>query len=270
MYGTDQVSTSLDALYALTRRFSGEFAIRPLFLRDPDQVWARLAQWVHDPDPHVRRLVSEGSRPRLPWGEAIPPDPDRALPLLEVLIADPVEVVRRSAANHLNDLTRTHPERVLRVVGRCGPDQLRTVAHALRSLVKQGHPGALALLGVEGGDVAVVEVVVPPRLALGGVLPVQVALRHEGSAPANVWVDVVVGFPKAAGGHGDRVFRGGRRTLGPGEQWAFEKRLSLRPVTTRPNRLGTHTLAIQVNGKRLWHGAFELVAADPPSARQRP
>src|SRR5687768_3842006 len=103
---------ALQALHALTQRFTAEFAIRPLLLAHPGLVFATLQRWTHDPSPHVRRLVSEGSRPRLPWGLQLRPliaDPRPTLPLLRALQDDPSAYVRRSVANHLNDIAKDHP-----------------------------------------------------------------------------------------------------------------------------------------------------------------
>ncbi|MCA8965932.1 MAG: DNA alkylation repair protein, partial [Planctomycetes bacterium] len=145
---------ALQALHAMTQRHTAEFAIRPFLREHPAQAWAALRRWVNDPSPHVRRLVSEGSRPRLPWGEvlqALIVDPSPTLPLLEQLQDDPSDYVRRSVANHLNDIAKDHPEVVAdwiaRHVGGADKQRLALLQRAGRTLIKRGHRGVLGAFG---------------------------------------------------------------------------------------------------------------------------
>jgi len=111
--GADPFEISMRAQYELTKRFTAEFSIRPFLIRSPERTLARLLEWTRDPDPHVRRLCSEGSRPRLPWAQRIPAfvrDPRPALPILDALKDDPALYVRRSVANHIGDIAKDHPE----------------------------------------------------------------------------------------------------------------------------------------------------------------
>ncbi|XID91336.1 DNA alkylation repair protein [Paenibacillaceae bacterium WGS1546] len=158
-YGLDHYDISMAALYEITKRHTSEYAIRPYLARYPSATLALLTDWAMDDNLHVRRLVSEGTRPRLPWSKRIPPlggDPRRNLALLELLIGDRSFYVRKSVANHLNDLTKEHRdvaldwirERVLRNGG--DPGISWTVRHALRSLSKSGDADALALVGAAG------------------------------------------------------------------------------------------------------------------------
>ena len=147
---------ALPTLAELTQRFTAEFAIRPFISRHPQPTLDTLARWVHDPSAHVRRLVSEGSRPRLPWGlrlQALVQDPSPTLPLLRALQDDPSAYVRRSVANHLNDIAKDHPDLVARWVGehRAGASAERAalLRHASRTLIKKGHPEVLAAWGLD-------------------------------------------------------------------------------------------------------------------------
>ena len=140
------------AQHALTRRFSAEFSIRPFLVRDQARTLARLLEWTTDPDPHVRRLCSEGSRPRLPWGmrlTAFVQDPGPVLPILERLKDDPSLYVRRSVANHLGDIAKDHPERVFALcqawLDGASNERKWLIRHALRHPAGKGHPTALAL-----------------------------------------------------------------------------------------------------------------------------
>ncbi len=146
------------ANYALTTRFTAEFSIRPFLVREQDRTLARLAEWVADPDPHVRRLVSEGTRPRLPWAEhlsAFIADPAPVLPLLDLLVDDGDLYVRRSVANHLGDIAKDHPELAFSVCRRwlkqASPGRAWTVRHAVRHPAKHGVAAALALRRRAGG-----------------------------------------------------------------------------------------------------------------------
>lgn len=150
-------AAGMRACHALTRRFTAEFAIRPFLLREPAATFARLAEWAGDPDPHVRRLVSEGTRPRLPWAERLPflmADPAPSLPLLERLVDDPELYVRRSVANHVGDIAKDHPGIACALCERwldgAGPERRWVVRHALRHPARQGQRAALRLRRLAG------------------------------------------------------------------------------------------------------------------------
>jgi 3-methyladenine DNA glycosylase AlkC len=150
--GEEPFEVSMLAQYELTRRFSAEFSMRPFLIRWPERTLAQLMAWTTDPDPHVRRLCSEGSRPRLPWAMRLPAfmrDPAPLLPLLEALKDDPSLYVRRSVANHLGDIAKDHPERVFALCQRwldgASKERLWLIRHALRHPARKGVPEALSL-----------------------------------------------------------------------------------------------------------------------------
>lgn len=156
--GEDPFAVAMRAQYELTRRFTAEFSIRPFLIHDFDRTLQQLTQWLNDPDPHVRRLCSEGSRPRLPWGARIPQliaDPTPALPILEALKSDPSLYVRRSVANHLGDIAKDHPSLVFalceRWLSNADKDLQWVIRHAVRHPARQGHATALALRKAAGG-----------------------------------------------------------------------------------------------------------------------
>jgi DNA alkylation repair enzyme len=141
--GIDPFDTSLHAQYELTRRFTAEFSIRPFLIRWPERTLARLLEWTRDPDPHVRRLCSEGTRPRLPWAQRIPAfvtDPRPVLPILEALKDDPELYVRRSVANHIGDIAKDHPELAFSICERwlrgASPERKWLIRHAVRHPAK--------------------------------------------------------------------------------------------------------------------------------------
>ncbi len=150
--GRDPFEISMRAQYEITRRFSAEFSIRPFLIRWPERTLARLMEWTRDADPHVRRLCSEGTRPRLPWAQRIPAfvrDPRPALPILETLKDDPDLYVRRSVANHLGDIAKDHPALVFelgeRWVKGASPERRWLIRHAVRHPAKKGVAAALRL-----------------------------------------------------------------------------------------------------------------------------
>lgn len=150
--GEDPFEISMWAQHEITRRFTAEFSMRPFLIRWPARTLERLMEWTRDPDPHVRRLCSEGARPRLPWAMRIPgfiEDPTPVLPILEVLKDDPDPYVRRSVANHLGDIAKDHPELAYLLCRRwakgASEERKWIIRHAVRLPAKKGEPEALKL-----------------------------------------------------------------------------------------------------------------------------
>lgn len=150
--GHDPFETSMMAQYELTKRFSAEFSIRPFLIRWPERTLAKLTEWTKDSDPHVRRLCSEGTRPRLPWATRIPAfikDPRPVLPILETLRDDPDLYVRRSVANHIGDIAKDHPRLAFKLCERwlegATKDRKWLLRHAVRHPAKKGVKAALRI-----------------------------------------------------------------------------------------------------------------------------
>ncbi|HMP77239.1 MAG TPA: DNA alkylation repair protein [Kiritimatiellia bacterium] len=267
-YGIDDPETALPALREMTKRFSAEFAIRPFLDRHTNRTLAELHSWAVDPHPQVRRLASEGSRPRLPWGMRLHrfiKDPEPVLEILELLKEDPELFVRRSVANNLNDIAKDHPDRVVATLKRWkksrNPGTQWLVKHALRTLLKQGHPEALELLGYPRD--ARVEVrglrVAPRRIAVGDAVTLSFELRSTAPTAQSLMIDYVMHHVKANGATSPKVFKLTTKRLKPGESVRVEKRHSFRPIGIRPYYPGRHEVEIQVNGRRRAKAAFELV-----------
>ncbi len=271
LYGVHTPEVSLDALYHLTQRFSGEFAIRPLLLAHPGVVLSRLDAWVRDESEHVRRLASEGTRPRLPWGKRLQPfieDPSPVIKVLEALRKDTSEYVRRSVANNLNDISKDHPEVATRVctkwlkeVGEV-PDThptYRMVRHALRSLVKAGDAGALEALGYRpDAAVSLSGLEVSEVVDFGGALELSFALHSESERQERLVVDFVIHHVKANGKRTPKTFKLKNVALGPGATTQIKKRHPMRPITTRKYYAGKHKIDVVVNGRTLDSMEFEL------------
>ena len=264
--GMADVPRALACLHALTQRFSAEFAIRP-FVRDhPALVFDTLTRWTQDPSAHVRRLVSEGSRPRLPWGlrlQALVQDPSPTLPLLATLQDDRSAYVRRSVANHLNDIAKDHPEVVVDWVQRhrpaATPARLSLLRHASRTLVKAGHAGMLQAWGLGHSFAGEVQMrLARTQCRLGESLPFSVMLRSTAAQPQRLVLDYALHHVKADGSRRPKVFKGWTLTLEPGETRSLERGHPLRPLTTRRYHGGMHALDLRLNGQVLAHAEFQL------------
>jgi 3-methyladenine DNA glycosylase AlkC len=268
--GLAHFDLSMRAQGELTKRFSAEASIRPYLARDPERALAFLHTWARDTNPHVRRLVSEGTRLRLPWASRVgwlDQNPERVLALLELLKDDPSTMVRRSVANNLNDLGRTRPDLLIRTAAAwledASPERRRLVEHALRSAVKRGDAGALALLGYgRTPHVSVVEADFKPRrVRIGGRVSMSFSLKSTSTRPQRLLVDVAVHFVKARGVAAPKVFKLGRFTLRSREQVDLETSFSLAVHTTRVPRPGRHAVDVIVNGRAMKVGWFDVSPA---------
>jgi 3-methyladenine DNA glycosylase AlkC len=258
-YGLDDPDAAIPALELFTQRISAEFAVRPFIVRYPARLMRQMLDWAGHKSEHVRRLASEGSRPRLPWGIALPAlkkDPTPLLPILDRLKADPSENVRRSVANNLNDIAKDNPDRVIETLRRWreqgdSPELQALTRHALRTLIKAGHPGALGLLGL--GAAPEVEVrgltVSPASIPEGGAVTFGFEIASLAEEPQTLVIDYVVHLVRARGKTSEKVFKLTKRTLGPGEVAAISRRHSFAPVTTRRYYPGRHAIQIKVNGQ---------------------
>ncbi len=268
-WGLLDFDASMRAQHELTRRFTAEWSIRPFLEAEPARTLAVLRGWTEDPSPHVRRLVSEGTRPRLPWASRLrvfEKDPRPALALLERLKDDPSSYVRRSVANHLNDVGKDHPDLLVETCRRwlrgATPERRRLVAHALRSLVKKGHREALALLGHgERPRVAVRAArVEPSRARVGEAVSFCATLESRAREAQNLAVDLAVHFVKKNGDARPKVFKLRVLSLAPGGAVEVRKKISLAQMSTRRHHAGLHEVDLLVNGVRLPAARFEVTA----------
>jgi 3-methyladenine DNA glycosylase AlkC len=266
-FGADHFEASMRAQYELTQRFSAEYSIRVFLERHPEQTLERLRVWALDPSVHVRRLVSEGTRPRLPWAprlRAFQDDPRPVFDLLELLKDDPELYVRRSVANNLNDIGKDNPAALIETCRRwlrdASPERLWLVRHALRSAVKRAEPEALALLGFDSGAaVSVREVGITPAVArIGESVTVGVELENQSSATLRLLADLRVQFVKANGELGPKVFKLKELELGAGASVRLAKTISLAQHTTRKHYPGLHRVELLVNGRARDLGTFEV------------
>jgi 3-methyladenine DNA glycosylase AlkC len=262
------LAATLDALQALTQRFTAEWAIRPFIEHHYEPTMQALRGWLTHENAHVRRLVSEGTRPRLPWAgrlRCFQQDPTPAIALLDQLVDDAEVYVRRSVANHLGDIAKDHPELAVAtakrwLTERATPERRWIATHGLRALAKHGHAGTLALLGVgERPRIRVSNVTIAPRQPrIGGQVTIHAVLTAQGKRPQDLRIDLVVHYAKANGGSGAKTFVLDRERLVPGAELVIDHTLKLANLTTRIHHPGEHRLELQVNGERLPLGAFTL------------
>jgi 3-methyladenine DNA glycosylase AlkC len=266
--GIDHFELSMRAQYELTKRFSAEGSIRPFIANEPERTFGVLRRWARDPNAHVRRLASEGTRLRLPWAMRVAwldRNPDRVLGLLELLKDDPTTLVRRSVANNLNDLGKVHPELLIETcrawLDEASAERRALVEHALRSAVKRGEAGALALLGFGAKPSVAIEDVRfdPPRVAIGGQVAMSFTLRSKARMPQALLVDLRVHFVKANGNGSPKVFKLKRIELPARGRVALTTKVSLGIHTTRKPRPGRHDVDVLVNGTVIPAGPFEVV-----------
>jgi 3-methyladenine DNA glycosylase AlkC len=265
-HGLDHFEESMRAQYALTQLFTAEFSIRAFLDKHPEATLARLREWAVDPSPHVRRLVSEGTRPRLPWAprlRAFQKDPRPVIELLELLKDDPELYVRRSVANNLNDIGKDHPELLATVAKRwlrgASEERRWIVNHALRSAVKRADAKALGALGYGGkAEVALRDArILPRRVKIGGSVTVSFTLANRTRKPQRVMADLVVHFVKARG-TGAKIFKLKALELGPRASIGLRKKIGLHQLTTRKHYPGVHAVEAQLNGRRIPIGRFSL------------
>ena len=260
----EHLGASLAFLREATQRFSSEYAIRP-FLRDfPAQTLAFARDCANHDHYHVRRLASEGIRPRLPWGLRVELPAEDVLAVLDLLHADPTRFVTRSVANNLNDLSHRDPAAVIehlerwRALARQAPAELEWMArHALSGLLRKGDAAALELLGYPSGpEFSLSAIEVSDTVRLGESLAWRATLRSK--RRQNLRLALRVYYLRANGGHSTRVFAIPDASRAAGEKLRIEKRQPFRPMTTRTLYPGRHYVELLVNGVARGKRAFEF------------
>ena len=260
-FGVDDLDVSMDLMYIMTQSFTSEFAIRPFLLKHPEKTLKILESWIADENVHIRRWVSEGTRPILPWGGKIPAfiKKPATLHLLENLKYDEELYVRKSVSNHLNDISKNHPELLVKILkdwNKDAPEKHKAkikwiTKQALRTMIKKGHPGALGLMGVKhGAEVEVSKLKLNQKdYKLGDVLSFEFTLESKSKKSQDVIVDYLIGFIKSNGTRAHKVFKLKHITLKAGDKLVLKKNHSLKKITTMTFYQGEHEVQIQVNGK---------------------
>lgn len=265
LYGLDEFEVSIPAMEHFTKYSSSEFAVRPFIRKYPDRMMAQMEKWAESDNHHVRRLASEGCRPRLPWAGSLPEfkkNPEPVLRVLEKLKNDESEYVRRSVANNLNDISKDNPRVTISVAKRWigkNPGTDWIVKHACRSLLKQGNREVMEMFGLARTDHLVIEdLKVQKSVHMEDCLDFSFVLKSQENSLGNVRIEYAVDFMKKNGKQSRKLFKISESDYSVREK-AIKKRHSFRSITTRKYYPGAHGIAVIVNGKELARGTFELV-----------
>lgn len=267
-HGMDHLEISLNALYEMTKRFSAESEIRPFLVRYPRKTHLFLHRLTMDPSPFARRLASEGTRPRLPLASRLPEfqrDPTQVIQLLEQLVADPSEMVRRSVANNLNDISKDNPVIAVQTlrdwrIRYPGEATERLIRHALRTLIKRDDPGALSLLGFETlGFRCESWTAKPTVIALGDSLRFSAILVSTVSSGQRPALNYRIHFVKANGTRKPKAFRLPDTSLNAHVSLTIERTHVFRDYRDQSFYPGVHRIELVVNGEVVAGSEFELI-----------
>jgi 3-methyladenine DNA glycosylase AlkC len=266
VYGLDNYVISIDALEHFTQYSSSEFAVRPFIMKYEKQMVQQHLVWAKHPNHHIRRLASEGIRPRLPWATALPQfkkDPTALLPILELLKQDESEYVRKSVANNLNDISKDHADIVLSIVKKwqgLSPETNWIVKHASRGLLKQGHTEALMVFGLNNKLNAVLTKlkISNPKPTIGERFEFSCSITLQEKKAHQVRIEYKLYFMKANGKQSGKIFQIGTYNMKPKEKLEIKRTHAFIDLTTRKHHKGEHKLVIVLNGKETAEVPFIL------------
>ncbi len=265
--GLFHFDTSMKTMEVVTTFTSCEFAVRPFFKQYPEEMLQQMLLWSKHDNVHLRRLASEGSRPKLPWGEALisfVADPTPLLPILQNLKNDSSDYVRRSVANNLNDISKTHPQLVLQVSKEWSGSSNETnqlVKHALRSLLKAGNQEALNTIGIEANQEIIPTnfSLLTDKVNLGSKLHFSFSIQNQSSQSCMVRLEYRLYFKRMNKEMGTKVFKISEKLITSNQIVHFQRHYSFHPITTRKYYPGSHAIELIVNGVASNYIAFELV-----------
>lgn len=264
--GLSHFDLSLALLKALTPHFTAEFGIRRFIHAEQDRALAEISGWTTDGDHHVRRLASEGTRPRLPWAMRLPAlvrDPAPILPILVALLDDPEDYVRRSVANSLNDIAKDHPALVADFVERhvegASAERRQLLRHASRTLLKKGDAKALANFGFAAArGIEATLALAAPAVVFGDKLGFSIVVTNADAAPQRLMIDYAIHHVKANGTLAPKVFKWKQLDLPAGASQAIARDHAIRAITTRRYYPGRHRIEILINGAVCAAADFDL------------
>jgi 3-methyladenine DNA glycosylase AlkC len=269
VYGIDDYDAAIPALEFVTQFVSCEFAVRPFLIKYFDKMMPQMKLWSLHESAKVRRLATEGSRPRLPWAMAIPmlkKDPTLILPILENLKNDPSESVRRSVANNLNDISKDNPAVVLSLAKKWlghGKETDAIIKHGCRTLLKQGHSEILSHYGLDTEGLLVADFKInTPLVSMGEAVAFSFTIQNANTAQKTIRLEYGLYYQKANGTLARKVFKISERIYKGGEHTVIERKQSFRPITTRVFYPGEHQLSLIINGEEQKDSikSFELLA----------
>jgi 3-methyladenine DNA glycosylase AlkC len=266
LYGIEYFTSSMRAIEETTKLVSAEFAVRPFIERYPRETMKHMLNWSNHADEAVRRLSSEGCRPRLPWAKALlqfKKDPSAILPILENLKSDPSDFVRRSVANNLHDISKDNPEIVLNIARKwrsACPETDWIIKHGCRTLLKRGHAQILGLHGFKSGAKAQIKnLYVLNKVRIGQSLTFRFTFINKEKASAKFRLDYVIEYLTRSGNISRKVFKLTENYFKPDNEILFERQKSFKDYTTRKHYKGRHYLRILANGTELGASEFFVI-----------
>ncbi len=266
VYGLKNLSVSLKALEELTLLFSSEFAIRPFIEKYPAQSMKQINKWSRSSNHHHRRLASEGIRPRLPWAPPLKEfikDPSPSLPILETLKNDDSEYVRKSVANHLNDISKDHPELTLKIANNWYGKSKKTdwiVKHGLRTLLKKGNKKALAIFGLDNSKNILIDnlTLSDTSIKIGEFIHFEFNVINESNQDRTIRLEYKIDYVKANGSSSGKIFQISEFSLKPNSVKPFKRKQWFKELSTRRHYLGKHKITLIVNGDKKKEISLEL------------
>jgi len=264
-YGLDEYELSINALRNFTHHSSSEFAIRVFLQQDFKRTIKHMTEWTEHESEHVRRLASEGSRPRLPWAQKLDQvinKPSLTWPILNRLKNDSSNYVQKSVANHLNDISKDNPDWMIKKVSAWSQKNTTTkwiIKHGCRTLIKKGHADSLHLLGYSKPNIKISPLKLSAKIIrLGETLEVGFNIKNMDNKPQKLVVDYCIDFVKKDGSLRPKVFKLKTLSVKTNEQLAVNKKHAFKAMTTRKFYPGKHRLQIIINGERFNHCSFDL------------
>lgn len=264
--GLEDFPLSMKTLEKVTVFTSAEFGIRFFYLKDFDSTLKQMLVWSKHNHPLVRRLASEGSRPSLPWGIGIPKikkNPEIHLPILENLWKDPNEIVRRSVANHLNDISKINPDltwNFCKTKLGFSKETDKSLKHALRTLLKKGDKKVLSKYSYDTKwkPTKVTLDLSESSISVGETLEFKISISHKEFKPKKLRLEYKIIFRLASGKSGSKIFQLGEKILEPNKKLELSKKHSFKPITTRTYYSGIHELVFVINGNEVMSKSFHL------------
>jgi len=252
--GIDDLATSIDAMAHFTVNSSSEFPVRYFIIKYEKQMMAQMKKWANSKNEHLRRLSSEGCRPRLPWAIGLPKyknDPSVVLPILEKLKNDKSEYVRRSVANNLNDISKDNPDTVIKIAKQwqgISPETDKLIKHGCRTLLKQGEPKILQLFGFKSPKhIELKKLKVTKEIKIGEEVQIEFSLQTDKPKLGLLRIEYIIEFVRQNSKTGKKVFKISEGHYTESERNIIKKH-SFKPISTRKYYAGEHRVSVVVNG----------------------
>lgn len=257
VYGQDDFKNSINALKLFTQYSTAEFAIRPFIEKYPKKTLNILIKWSNNKNKHLRRLASEGTRPKLPWASPLRgfiKDPSPCIPILENLKADESLYVKKSVANHLNDISKNHPDLVLEICKKWHGKNIHTnwiVKHALRTLLKQGNKKALTIFGLDNANEIEIQnlTLSSSKIKIGDFIHFEFDVINNSKVKRDLRLEYKINFVKSNGSTSGKVFQISEFSLKENSIKSFKRKQWFKELTTRKHYPGTHKITLIVNGE---------------------